>query len=35
MEKKVIEMILTHVGIPPVIPEISAARAPPQADFDS
>ena len=34
MEKKVIVKILTHVGIPPDIPEISAARAPPQADFD-
>lgn len=34
MEKAVIEKILTHIGIPPDIPEVAAARAPPQAAFD-
>jgi len=34
LEKKVIVKILTHVGIPPDIPEISAAWAPPQSSFD-
>ncbi len=34
MEKKVIEKILNHVGLPPDIPEVAAARAPPQASFE-
>jgi hypothetical protein len=31
MERAVIVKILTHIGIPPDIPEVAAARAPPQA----
>jgi hypothetical protein len=34
MERAVIVKILAHVGIPPDIPEVAAARAPPQASFD-
>jgi hypothetical protein len=34
MEKAVIVKILNHIGIPPDIPEVAAARAPPQATFD-
>ena len=34
MEKKVIVKILNHVGIPPDIPDVAAARAPPQSFFD-
>jgi hypothetical protein len=34
MEKKAIEKILSHVGLPPDIPEIMEARAPPQAFFE-
>jgi hypothetical protein len=34
LEKKVIEKILTHVGIPPDIPVVAEARAPPQSHFD-
>ena len=34
LKREVIVKILTHVGIPPDIPEVAAARAPPQAAFD-
>jgi hypothetical protein len=34
MERAVIVKILNHIGIPPDIPEVAAARAPPQATFD-
>lgn len=34
MTKSVIEKILNHIGLPPDIPEVAAARAPPQASFE-
>ena len=34
MERAVIVKFLNHIGIPPDIPEVAAARAPPQASFD-
>lgn len=34
MTKSVIEKILNHIGLPPNIPEVAAARAPPQASFE-
>lgn len=34
MTKSVIEKILNHIGLPPDIPEVTEARAPPQASFE-
>jgi hypothetical protein len=34
MKRDVIWKILSHTGLPPDIPEVTAARAPPQASLD-
>jgi hypothetical protein len=34
MQKTVIAKILAHIGVPPDIPELAEARAPPQAKLE-